>query len=179
MLGSGSAATLAEHAGALARSQQPHARVHPLGLRSALGTQLQRPAAARGRGRGRLDAAACEPPSQIEWTVPPGSTLRLQQLLAQAGYLPVDWQPSGAPVARTPSAEAQAAVDASERELQLALSEHPDAACRRCGRPGQANEITSGAVMKFENTNELTVDGVAGADRLARAARRRDRRQAL
>ena len=48
--------------------------------------------------------------NQIEWTVPSGSTLRLQQLLAQAGHLPVDWQPSGAAVARTPSAEAQAAV---------------------------------------------------------------------
>ncbi len=35
--------------------------------------------------------------SQIEWTVPAGSTLRLQQLLAEQGYLPVDWQPSGAP----------------------------------------------------------------------------------
>ena len=37
----------------------------------------------------------------IAWNIPPGSTLRLQQLLAEAGYLPVDWKPSGAPVAHT------------------------------------------------------------------------------
>ena len=48
---------------------------------------------------------------QIGWGVPAGSTLRLQQLLAQAGYLPLDWRASGAEVAHTPSAEVQAAVD--------------------------------------------------------------------
>jgi hypothetical protein len=49
---------------------------------------------------------------RLEWTLPPGSLLRLQQLLAQSGYLPLDWQPSGAPVARSPRAELRAAVEA-------------------------------------------------------------------
>jgi hypothetical protein len=62
---------------------------------------------------------------QLEWTVPPGSLLRLEQLLAQAGYLPLDWQPSGPPLARTPRAELQAAVEAPEEPLQLALPEQP------------------------------------------------------
>jgi hypothetical protein len=57
--------------------------------------------------------------------VPPGSLLRLEQLLAQAGYLPLDWQPSGPPLARTPRAELQAAVEAPEEPLQLALPEQP------------------------------------------------------
>ena len=74
--------------------------------------------------------------SRIGWTVPPGSTLRLQQLLAQAGYLPLDWTPAGAPVARTPAAELQAAVDAADGPLQLALSEHAAASCRRSGSAG-------------------------------------------
>ena len=32
----------------------------------------------------------------LHWQVPEGSTLRLQQLLAELGYLPVSWQPKGA-----------------------------------------------------------------------------------
>ena len=74
-------------------------------LASQLKVQLPRAVAVTTGGSGLRTT------NQIEWTVPPGSTLRLHQLLAEAGYLPVVWQPSGAPVARTPSAEAQAAVE--------------------------------------------------------------------
>ena len=74
----------------------------PSGFGAALGSQLRiqlpRPVAVTGGAGGGLRTS-----SQVEWTVPPGSTLRLQQLLAQAGYLPVDWRPAGAPVARTPA----------------------------------------------------------------------------
>ena len=37
------------------------------------------------------------------WTVPPGSTLRLQQLLATLGYLPLQFKPRDAAPAMTPS----------------------------------------------------------------------------
>jgi hypothetical protein len=47
---------------------------------------------------------------EVEWTVPPGSPLRLQQLLAQAGYLPVEWKPAGRRVAKTPEAQVRAAT---------------------------------------------------------------------
>jgi hypothetical protein len=99
--------------------------------------------------------------SQIEWTVPAGSTLRLQQLLAEEGYLPVDWQPSGAPVARTPSAEAQAAVEPPSGNFSWRYSDTPHQ-LQAMWTPGQANTITRGAIMKFENTHEITVDGLAG-----------------
>ena len=116
--------------------------------------------------------------SQIEWTVPPGSTLRLQQLLAEAGYLPVDWQPAAAPrVARTPSAEAQAAVEPPSGSFSWRYPNTPHQ-LQAMWTPGQANEITKGAVMKFENENEITVDGLAGAAVWHAAAERRDRRQA-
>jgi L,D-transpeptidase catalytic domain len=98
---------------------------------------------------------------QIEWTVPPGSTLRLQQLLAQAGYLPLDWRPSGADVARTPSAEAQAAVEPPSGGFTWRYPSTPRQ-LQAMWAPGQANTITRGAVMKFENTHEITADGVAG-----------------
>jgi L,D-transpeptidase catalytic domain len=99
--------------------------------------------------------------SQLEWTVPPGSTLRLQQLLAEAGYLPVDWQPSGSAVARTPSAQAQAAVEPPAGSFNWRYPNTPQQ-LQAMWAPGQWSEIVKGAVMKFENENELTVDGLAG-----------------
>jgi hypothetical protein len=98
---------------------------------------------------------------EVEWTVPPGSTMRLQQLLAETGYLPVDWHPSGSPVARTPSAQAQAAVDPPSGSFTWRYANTPPQ-LQALWSPGQWNEVTRGAVMKFENNNEMTVDGLAG-----------------
>jgi peptidoglycan hydrolase-like protein with peptidoglycan-binding domain len=100
--------------------------------------------------------------SQVEWTVPPGSTLRLQQLLAQEGYLPLRWHAAGKDVARTPSAEAQAAVDAPEGDFIWRYGNTPDQ-LQALWSAGHENTITRGALMKFENENDLTVDGLPGA----------------
>jgi hypothetical protein len=100
--------------------------------------------------------------SEVEWTVPPGSTLRLQQLLAELGYLPVDWHPAGAPVAPTPSAQAQAAVEPPNGSFSWRYRNTPHQ-LEALWSPGQANVVTKGAVMKFENENNLTVDGLAGS----------------
>lgn len=99
---------------------------------------------------------------QVSWTVPPGSTLRLHQLLAQAGYLPVDWRPSGAEVARDPAAEAQAAVDPPAGSFSWRYPDTPHQLVEKWS-PSQYTIITKGAIMKFENENGLTVDGEAGA----------------
>ncbi len=98
---------------------------------------------------------------QIQWTVPPGSLLRLQQLLAQAGYLPLNWQPAGAPIARTPASELQAAVDAPRGRFSWRYPNTPHE-LRALWSTGRANEITRGAVMVFENDHGLAVDGLAG-----------------
>jgi len=133
----------------------------PSGFGAALGSQLrvQLPrtvAVTASTGSGLRST------SQIEWTVPPGSTLRLQQLLAEAGYLPVDWQPSGGAVAHTPGAEAQAAVDPPSGSFNWRYSNTPHQ-LQAMWSPGQTSVITKGAVMKFENENDVTVDGLAGA----------------
>ena len=133
----------------------------PSGFGASLGSQLRlelprEVAVAAGTAGGLRTTSA------IEWTVPPGSILRLQQLLAQAGYLPVDWRPVGAAVARTPSSEAQAAVTPPRGRFSWRYPNTPRN-LRALWSPGQANMITRGAVMKFENTNELTVDGLAGS----------------
>ncbi len=142
------------------------------GLGSQLRIQLPRAVAVTAGGNGGLRTT-----NEVEWTVPPGSTLRLQQLLAEAGYLPVDWRPTGSPVARTPSAQAQAAVDPPNGSFSWRYPNTPHQ-LQAMWSPGQANVITRGAVMKFENGNNLTVDGLAGTDRVAGADQRRDRGQA-
>ncbi len=126
----------------------------PLG--SQLNLQLPRPVSVTaGTGSGLRQTTT------VSWTVPPGSTLRLHQLLAQAGYLPVVWHPSGGEVARNPAAEAQAAVEPPAGSFSWRYGNTPQQLVQKWN-PTQATLITKGAVMKFENNNEMTVDGVAG-----------------
>src|SRR5207248_4060923 len=100
--------------------------------------------------------------NRLGWSLPPGSLLRLQQLLAQAGYLPLDWQPSGPPVARTPSAELRAALDAPKGPFSWRYP-HSPAELRTLWNAGRPNAITRGAVMMFEHSHGLAVDALAGA----------------
>jgi peptidoglycan hydrolase-like protein with peptidoglycan-binding domain len=121
---------------------------------------------AAGSGAARSGSAASggtlRTTSQVEWTVPPGSILRLQQLLAQAGYLPLRWHAAGRDVARTPSAEAQAAVDAPDGDFSWRYGNTPHQ-LEALWSAGHENTITRGALMKFEDENGLTVDGLPGA----------------
>ena len=127
------------------------------GLATDLRVQLPRAVAMVGpAGRGLRTTR------RLEWTLPPGSLLRLQQLLAQAGYLPLDWQPSGPPVARTPSAELRAALDAPKGPFSWRYP-HSPAELRTLWNAGRPNAITRGAVMMFEHSHGLAVDALAGA----------------
>ncbi len=98
---------------------------------------------------------------RIDWSVPAGSTLRLQQLLAEAGYLPVSWQPAGAAVPRTPAAEVAAATNPPAGHFSWRYSNTPPE-LRRLWSAGNANEVTRGAVMMFEDNHGLQADGFAG-----------------
>jgi peptidoglycan hydrolase-like protein with peptidoglycan-binding domain len=98
---------------------------------------------------------------KLDWQVPEGSTLRLQQLLAQLGYLPVDWQPSTG--AASLSAHAQLAAALSPPPGQFVwrfLNTPPE--LRSLWLPGRPNQITRGAVMAFEHNHDLAVDAIAG-----------------
>ncbi len=106
---------------------------------------------------GSLAAAS----TQLEWTVPLGSTLRLQQLLAQLGYLPVSWRPAGAPVARTAQAQAAAALAPPAGSFSWRYR-HTPATLEALWRSGRSGAITRGAVMRFELMHGLAVDGLAG-----------------
>ncbi|HZT91866.1 MAG TPA: L,D-transpeptidase [Gaiellaceae bacterium] len=98
----------------------------------------------------------------ISWQVPDGSILRAQQLLAQLGYLPVDWQPASAAAAR-PSVREQLAYAVAPPAGRFTWR-YPNtpSELQALWRPGEANEIMRGALMMFQDTHGLAVDGFAG-----------------
>jgi hypothetical protein len=89
------------------------------------------------------------------FTVAPGSTLRLQQLLAELGYLPLTFTPTS-PVT-SPAQE----VDDQVGSFSWRWTSQP-AQLTTLWTPGTNNVITQGAVMNFENQNGLKTDGDAG-----------------
>jgi hypothetical protein len=132
----------------------------PAGLGAALGSQvsvaLPLPVALAAPS-GALGA----PAERLTWSVPLGSTLRLQQLLAQEGYLPLDWHPATTDVARTTLAQTAAAVAPPKGSFSWRYPNTP-AELTALWHPGRPNQITRGAVMSFERTHGLAVDGLAG-----------------
>src|SRR3954452_9896775 len=97
----------------------------------------------------------------VEWTVPGPSTLRLHQLLAELGYLPVSWKPAGVPVARTERAQAGAAAAPPQGTFSWRYP-HTPPELQRLWHADSRSEITQGAVMMFQDRHHLTVDGIAG-----------------
>jgi hypothetical protein len=108
----------------------------PDGMRSASGARL------------RADVA-------VKFTIANGSVLRLQQLLAELGYLPVTY--SGA----TPPPQELATPQPGGFTWRW-----PGLPPELTGQwlPGYQNALTKGAVMMFETENGLSVDGIAGPE---------------
>jgi peptidoglycan hydrolase-like protein with peptidoglycan-binding domain len=90
-----------------------------------------------------------------QFTVAPGSTLRLQQLLAELGYLPLTFTPAS-PVT-SPSQEGNDQSGTFSWRWQ-----NQPSSLTTLWTPGTNNVVTQGAVMNFENQNGLKTDGLAG-----------------
>ena len=91
------------------------------------------------------------------FTVAQGSTLRLQQLLAELDYLPLSFT-AATPVA-SPTQEGNDQVGTfSWRWANLPAS------LTSLWTAGTYNVITKGAVMNFESQHQLTTDGLAGPE---------------
>jgi len=111
-----------------------------------------------GGSNGILASNGARLPQSVteSFTVAPMSTLRLQQLLAQLGYLPVSFTASD-PAPTSPA--------------EMAMPQVGSFAWRWSGlpsnfmtlwAPGQSNVVTQGAVMAFEDQHQLPTDGTAG-----------------
>jgi hypothetical protein len=99
-------------------------------------------------------------PGGASWTVPSGSSVRLQQLLANLGYLPLRF--SGPRISHSPAAQEAAAIHPPSGVFRWRYPNVPDT-LRSFWSPGALGVMTQGALMAFENDHGLTTDGVAGA----------------
>jgi len=93
----------------------------------------------------------------IPFSVAAGSFLRLQQLLAQLGYLPLTFTPATQP--SSPQQEA----DPQQGTFSWRWANQPDS-LTSLWTAGTNNVLTKGAVMSFEDQHGLTTDGIAGPD---------------
>jgi peptidoglycan hydrolase-like protein with peptidoglycan-binding domain len=120
------------------------------GVRSAAGALLAAPATAVFQAGG--------------W-----STLRLEQLLAQLGYLPLTWTPGGG--SGLPGQPGSGAVDVSYTQRRSAVGAPPGGAFSWQGsypsaltsqwQPGQPGVILTGALMAFQADHGLPMTGTA------------------
>ncbi len=89
------------------------------------------------------------------WSVPGGSTLREQQLLAMLGYLPFHFSyANGKGVADTPQAQEAAAITAPAGRFTWAYPNIPGA-LHNMWSPGASGTMTEGALMAFENDHDM------------------------
>ncbi len=86
------------------------------------------------------------------WTIQPGSTLRLQQLLAELNYLPVSFTPNR----QAPSAPAGLTPELGSFAWRFP---HLPPQLQALWQPGVDNVVTSGALMSFESGHGLASDG--------------------
>jgi peptidoglycan hydrolase-like protein with peptidoglycan-binding domain len=90
-----------------------------------------------------------------QFTVAAGSVLRLQQLLAELGYLPLTFTPASPLTSPTQEGNDQVGT------FSWRWPDQP-LALETLWTPGVNNVITQGAVMNFENQHGLKTDGLAG-----------------
>jgi hypothetical protein len=92
-----------------------------------------------------------------------GTTLRLQQLLAQLGYLPLAWQPRDSGGARSTAAQVRAALHAPAGRFSWRYPNVPPELAAGW-RPGRQNPVTQAALVAFEVEHGLPEDAKATAD---------------
>jgi peptidoglycan hydrolase-like protein with peptidoglycan-binding domain len=89
------------------------------------------------------------------------STLRLQQLLAQLGYLPLKWAASSTSAAGT-DAQAQLSAAYSPPAGSFKWKHGYPSLLHGLWQAGHNNLVDDGAIRAFESVHGMTMDGVAG-----------------
>ena len=96
-------------------------------------------------------------PFTSSFTVAPGSTLRLQQMLAELGYLPLNFTAASPLTSPTQEGDPQIGT------FTWRWANQP-VSLTSLWTPGTYNVITKGAVMNFESQHNLKTDGIAGPE---------------
>jgi peptidoglycan hydrolase-like protein with peptidoglycan-binding domain len=104
-------------------------------------------------------------PVTVEFTTGTFSTLRLQQVLSQLGYLPLTWTPDST------AQPVQMAAGNVREQLSAAYAPPAGTFTFQSGYPseltsmwkvGSDNMLDQGAIRAFESNEGLTMDGIAG-----------------
>ncbi|MCW2895019.1 MAG: ErfK/YbiS/YcfS/YnhG family protein [Actinomycetia bacterium] len=90
------------------------------------------------------------------------STLRLQEILAQLGYLPLTWTPAAGAAVPGASADAQLSAAYTPPAGTFRWAQGYPAQLRSFWSPGQANTLDRGAVTGFEADHGMPTDGATG-----------------
>ena len=99
----------------------------------------------------------------VRFRVGAWSTIRLDQLLAQLGYLPLTWTPEAGAANPVPGdASGQLAAAFSPPAGIFSWQHGYPSELRTFWQQGKPGLVLTGAVMAFESDHDLTMDGVAG-----------------
>jgi len=108
-------------------------------------------------------AGGLRKPATVTFTTGSFSTLRLQQVLSQLGYLPLTWT-AGDTASPVPSGDENAQVSAAYAPPAGSFtfqSGYPSELTSQW-QTGASNMLDQGAIMAFESVEGLTMDGRAG-----------------
>ena len=109
-------------------------------------------------------AGNLEKTSVTSFTTGGYSALRLQQLLAQLGYLPLNWTPADPATGTIADSDARAQLAAAYDAPAGTFAFQPGYPTTLTSQwsAGSDNVLVDGAVRAFENNQGLTMDGEAG-----------------
>jgi lipoprotein-anchoring transpeptidase ErfK/SrfK len=115
-----------------------------------------------GIGGVRSDAGGQLPQTWASsFTTRPYAVLRLQQILAQLGYLPLSWTPAKHAAIPGTTAAAQVAAAYSPPQGSFRWIDHWPASLQNQWRPGSPNVLDVGAIYGFEADHGMAPDGNA------------------
>jgi peptidoglycan hydrolase-like protein with peptidoglycan-binding domain len=95
------------------------------------------------------------------WTVPNGSVTRAEQILADLGYLPVNFKYAGKGVGTSLADQENAAVNTPKGSFSWRFPNTPDQ-LKEQWQPGADGVVLKGAIMMFESDHDMTADGILG-----------------
>ena len=128
---------------------QPSGLGFPLGRR----VHLRLPAA--------VDVISGSDPARyktLTWQVPRGSLLRLRQLLAETGYLPLDFRPA-APVPLTAVGQIRAAIEPPEGTFDWRFAKTPWKLRALWEKEADRATMIRGAIMAYQSAHGMDPDG--------------------
>ena len=117
---------------------------------------------AGGSGVQSASGGVLATPVAVKFRVGQFNRVRMEQLLAQLGYLPLTWAPATGAAAPLSSPNAQLSAAYSPPQGNYTWQSGYPAALKRLWKPDRTSLILRGAVMAFESDHRLALDGTIG-----------------